>query len=334
MKSTQAYNNARIVEVEQRRTELDLYNDFERETLKRVFQEEYSSNLKTYDLIDHIDHVAAEYDLSDSTTYWALRKGLHSFACQHRALINGAVGERRAYNAIKHAFVEKRVLSNISLEYEGETVEIDFLVFTEAGAFFIEAKNYARDLTVAEDGSFKNPEGKPYNSYNIGERMSASKYIVNAIIKERLRDVPEMPFFTVLLNASRVASVINHFPLVDLCTLGEISAYIESYANVRTLSISEIDALERLFISEAIIAKPMRPESFDSIASGLDDFIQLIESSMRANSEKAEVLENRRTYEVGQRNRAIGYPNAREIIVCAASLIVGAVGGYVFAKRA
>lgn len=54
------------------KTTLDYYNEFEQTTLKKVFQDAYSKNLKTYDLIDHIDHMASEYDLTQSPSYWSL----------------------------------------------------------------------------------------------------------------------------------------------------------------------------------------------------------------------------------------------------------------------
>lgn len=51
------------------KTTLDYYNEFEQTILKKVFQDTYSKNLKTYDLIDHIDHMASEYDLTQSPSY-------------------------------------------------------------------------------------------------------------------------------------------------------------------------------------------------------------------------------------------------------------------------
>lgn len=168
------------------KTTLDYYNEFEQTILKKVFQDTYSKNLKTYDLIDHIDHMASEYDLTQRPSYWSIRTALRGFSGHHRALINGSVGERRALNAIKHASSQKRVLSNLRLEHDGELIEIDYVVITQAGIFCTEVKNYSHDLFISSDGAFKNSEGESYNDYNIGERMSANKYVLNAILSERL----------------------------------------------------------------------------------------------------------------------------------------------------
>ena len=210
------------------KTTLDYYNEFEQTILKKVFQDTYSKNLKTYDLIDHIDHMASEYDLTQRPSYWSIRTALRGFSGHHRALINGSVGERRALNAIKHASSRKRVLSNLRLEHDGELIEIDYVVITQAGIFCTEVKNYSHDLFISSDGAFKNSEGESYNDYNIGERMSANKYVLNAILSERLEGDFNTGMFCVLLNASRAATIRNYFPHIDLCSLGDIATYIDS----------------------------------------------------------------------------------------------------------
>ena len=209
------------------KTTLDYYNEFEQTILKKVFQDTYSKNLKTYDLIDHIDYMASEYGLTQSPSYWSIRAALRGFSGHHRALINGSVGERRALNAIKHASSRKRVLSNVRLEHDSELIEIDYVVITQAGIFCIEVKNYSHDLFISSDGAFKNSEGESYNDYNIGERMSANKFVLNAILSERLEGGFNTGVFCVLLNASRAASIRNHFPHIDLCSLGNIATYID-----------------------------------------------------------------------------------------------------------
>ena len=311
---------------------LDLYNDFEQKILRKVFQDEYSKNLKTYDLIGHMDHMAAEYNISDSQHYWSARTALKEFSAQHRALINGAVGERRAYNAIKHASCHKRIISNVRLEHDGELVEIDFVVITKAGIFCIEVKNYAYDLLVSADGSFKNHKGESYNNYNIGERMSADQYILDAVISNQIGDDYGPKPFGILLNASRSANVTNLFPYIDLCSLGNISAHIDSASlDASALSESLIDKIAECIEKSMLPQSETNPECFHSVSEKLDAFIAEIEMAVCLDEKIP--IETAKT-EQGPTKRLPSKKglSLREAGICACSLLIGAAGGFAFSK--
>ena len=266
------------------KTTLDYYNEFEQTILKKVFQDAYRNNLKTYDLIDHIDHMASEYDLTQSPSYWSIRTALRRFSGHHRALINGSVGERRALNAIKHASSRKRVLPNVRLEHDGELIEIDYVAITQAGIFCIEVKNYSYDLFISSDGAFRNSEGESYNDYNIGERMSANKYVLGAILSERLEGGFNTGMFCVLLNASRAANIRNKFPHIDLCSLGNVATYIDSVSIEGNYPTdSRIDEIAECIESARYEFAETQPYDFIMISEKLNSFISEIENAVQVD---------------------------------------------------
>lgn len=314
------------------KTTLDYYNEFEQTILKKVFQDTYSKNLKTFDLIDHIDHMASEYDLTQSPSYWSIRTALRGFSGHHRALINGSVGERRVLNAIKHASSRKRVLSNVRLERDGELIEIDYVVITQAGIFCIEVKNYSHDLFISSDGSFKNSEGESYNDYNIGERMSANKYVLNAILSERLEGGSNTDVFCVLLNASLAASIRNYFPHIDLCSLGNIATYIDSVSiEGNCLTDSHIDKIAECIESARYEFTETQPKDFIMISEKLNSFISEIDNAVQADiGNRIQTKDTDEAQVAGAvKRRIIPYQEAE---ICACSLAVGVICGAVFSR--
>lgn len=314
------------------KTTLDYYNEFEQTILKKVFQDTYSKNLKTYDLIDHIDHMASEYDLTQSPSYWSIRTALQGFSGHHRALINGSVGERRALNAIKHASSRKRVLPNVRLEHDGELIEIDYVVITQAGIFCIEVKNYSHDLFISSDGAFKNNEGESYNDYNISERMSANKYVLNAVLSERLEGDFNTDMFCVLLNASRAASIRNYFPHIDLCSLGNVATYIDSVSiEGNYLTDSRIDEIADCIESARYEFAETQPKDFNMISEKLNSFISEIDNAVQADIDNRIQTKAAEEAQVASTVKPRIIP-LREAGICACSLVVGAICGAVFSK--
>lgn len=74
---------------------LERHNAFEQEVCRTVFQDKYSSSVKTYHVIDHLVSRGEELELMDVPSYLAAIEALKRFSSYHAGLIRGFAGERR-----------------------------------------------------------------------------------------------------------------------------------------------------------------------------------------------------------------------------------------------
>ena len=68
---------------------LERHNAFEQEVCRTVFQDKYSSSVKTYHVIDHLISRGEELELMDVPSYLAAIEALKRFSSYHAGLIGG-----------------------------------------------------------------------------------------------------------------------------------------------------------------------------------------------------------------------------------------------------
>ena len=69
-------------------------------------------------------------------------------------LKSGIVGEKRVVFELQNSHYPLVFLHDLSLEHEGATAQVDFLVISPSNAFVLECKNLVGDIEVQHDGTF------------------------------------------------------------------------------------------------------------------------------------------------------------------------------------
>ena len=151
---------------------LERHNDFEQAICRTVFQDKYSSSVKTYHVIDHLIARGEELGLMGVPSYLAAIEALKRFSSYHAGLIRGFAGERRVFYAIKHVGSGFEQLVNAELDYEGEHDEFDQILVSRQGLVIVEVKNYSSSAAIGSDGilRFEDESGR---MRKVGERMAS-----------------------------------------------------------------------------------------------------------------------------------------------------------------
>lgn len=71
-----------------------------------------------------------------------------------RAIRAGIAGEERILFELRHSHMDMIVLQDLTLEHEGLTAQIDFLVLTRQRFFILECKNLYGNIEITEHGDF------------------------------------------------------------------------------------------------------------------------------------------------------------------------------------
>lgn len=115
-----------------------LYNTFVLET----------PNFHSYITSDAFETLIQNYD--------NYLESLKSFNIDKKGTFIGAEGERQVYNELKFFTNNMKILQNIRLEVNGESIESDLIVICNQGIFIIEVKNLGStgkyNITVERDG--------------------------------------------------------------------------------------------------------------------------------------------------------------------------------------
>lgn len=205
---------------------LDRCNAFERAICRMVFQDKYSSSVKTYHVIDHLASRGEELGLMSSSGYLAAIEALKRFSSYHAKLIRGFAGERRAFYAVKHAMSDAERLVNLELDYEGEHNEFDQILITRQGLRVIEVKNYSSSATVGTDGILRLDNGSG-RAWNLGERMASKCYAMRQIASGAIgRDIADERIVPLLVNANERSSVKSEFEGIAIEGTGSIGRRI------------------------------------------------------------------------------------------------------------
>lgn len=206
---------------------LERHNDLEQAICRTVFQDKYSSSVKTYHVIDHLVARGEELGLMGAPSYLAAIEALKRFSSYHAGLIRGFAGERRGFYAIKHVESGFEQLVNAELDYEGEHDEFDQILVSRQGLVIVEVKNYSSSAAIGSDGILRFEDGSG-RMRNVGERMESKRYVLRKVASDAIgRELPDAGIVSLVVNANEKASIRNDSDRVEVQSTGSIARRVE-----------------------------------------------------------------------------------------------------------
>lgn len=206
---------------------LERHNDFEQAICRTVFQDKYSSSVKTYHVIDHLIARGEELGLMGVPSYLAAIEALKRFSSYHAGLIRGFAGERRVFYAIKHVGSGFEQLVNAELDYEGEHDEFDQILVSRQGLVIVEVKNYSSSAAIGSDGilRFEDESGR---MRKVGERMASKRYVLREVVSNAIgRELSDERIVSLVVNANEKTFIRNDSDRVEVQSTGSIARRVE-----------------------------------------------------------------------------------------------------------
>ena len=256
---------------------------FEQELLRRVFQDEYRDNLRLFDLIRHLEHIALDRSFYDSEVFSELINGLKELRFLIASNINGDKGERRARCVLEWLPIDHEVIYGLQLVCDGRVDEYDAIVITVDGIFVVEVKYSACDMVIDRLGNLRSKTRTRHGVYNIGERMQSKEFTLWKILQESELEIDRAQIHGVLLYANNDSDIDDRFGRVKVCRCGDINYYICDYNS----SEREVDHESIRRIAEAL-SQAGTPASFapDIDLDGLREDFETVLAMIEDRSEK------------------------------------------------
>lgn len=311
-------------------TLLEQHNDLEQAICRTVFQDKYSTSVKTYHVIDHLISRGTELGLMEVPAYLAAIEALRKFCSYHAGLIRGFAGERRVFYAVKHIGFGFEQLVNAELDYEGEHDEFDQILVSRQGLVIIEVKNYSASATIGKDGILRF-EYEGGRTCDIGERMASKRYVLHEIASKAIgRDLPADEIVSLVVNANEKVSVRNNYDELEVQSVsGLVKRIGELLGGDDVMGAEDVSAIKAA-IEAAHHPVEIEPEvDFEYVSAALHEALALVAQTSvdKENSEEADLaqaLDNVAFTEDHVRRPSIAFTSGVTM------LFVGLVSGYVF----
>lgn len=309
-------------------TLLEQHNDFEQAICRTVFQDKYSTSVKTYHVIDHLVSRGKELGLTEVPAYLAAVEALRRFCSYHAGLIRGFAGERRVFYAVKHIGFDFEQLVNAELDYEGEHDEFDQILVSRQGLVIIEVKNYSTSATIGRDGILRF-EYEGGRTCDIGERMASKRYVLHEVVSKAIgRDLPDDGIVSLIVNANERTSVWNNSDELEVQSVGGLVNRIgKLLKGDEVLGAEDVSSIKAA-IEAAHHPVEIEPEvDFEYVSAALHEALALIAQSTN-DKEKSEepalapAIDNVVFTEDHAQGPSIAFASG------AAMLLVGLAGGY------
>lgn len=201
---------------------VDKYKCIEEVFLREVFNENYSSNMDTRNLIAHFRDVAAQYDLTFSREYIRVIDALTLLSATIGSLKNGAKGEMRVRQSLERINGKGRVLKNIYLETSAGNAEYDLIVITKKGVFIIEVKYSKSPTYIDHMGNFRHADGTGNPNYNIADALDRKEYILYESLTAELQTMfPRERIHSYLVVIGNTV-VENKCRNISVCSSGSV----------------------------------------------------------------------------------------------------------------
>lgn len=310
-------------------TLLEQHNDLEQVICRTVFQDKYSTSVKTYHVIDHLISRGTELGLMEVPAYLAAIEALRKFCSYHAGLIRGFAGERRVFYAVKHIGFGFEQLVNAELDYEGEHDEFDQILVSRQGLVIIEVKNYSASATIGKDGILRF-EYEGGRTCDIGERMASKRYVLHEIASKAIgRDLPADEIVSLVVNANEKVSVRNNYDELEVQSVGGLVNRIRKLLKGDEVLGDEDVSSIKAAIETAHHPVEIEPEvDFEYVSTALHEALTLIAQSTDDKEESEEP-----TLAPAFENVVSTEDHAQEPFIAfvsgVAMLLVGLAGGYV-----
>jgi hypothetical protein len=306
-------------------------NDFERAICKTVYQEKYSSSVKTYHVVNELESRGKELGLTEVASYKAAIEALKGFSSYHAGLIKGFAGERRAFYAVKHAVPEGSQFTNVELDFEGEHNEYDQILITNQCLIIIEVKNFSSSGVIDRDGFIRFGTGSN-RACNIGERLSSKRYVLRKVVSNALRrDIDDRKIMSIVVNSNERSAIESRFEGVDIRTTGNIGWRIGELAECESVfSDEELSAIGDAIQRSHHPAEFSPDVDFDYISAALHEALSLIDrTSKDAEQDLAQTSPSENDSDgVGFAPQRPNWMRPSAVAAFVASFAIGAIGGY------
>ena len=296
---------------------LERHNDFEQAICRTVFQDKYSSSVKTYHVIDHLIARGEELGLMGVPSYLAAIEALKRFSSYHAGLIRGFAGERRVFYAIKHVGSGFEQLVNAELDYEGEHDEFDQILVSRQGLVIVEVKNYSSSAAIGSDGILRFEDGSG-RMRNVGERMASKRYVLREVVSNAIgRELPDERIVSLVVNANEKTFIRNDSDRVEELLRGD-----------EVLGAEDVSAIKAA-LEAAHHPIEIEPEiDFEYVSATLHEALSLIARSVAEEKEGEDFARvsapESETCSVSQARRP-----SPALVSGAVALLLGLAGGYV-----
>lgn len=308
---------------------LERHNAFEQEVCRTVFQDKYSSSVKTYHVIDHLISRGEELGLMDAPSYLAAIEALKRFSSYHAGLIRGFAGERRVFYAIKHVGCGFEQLVNAELDYEGEHDEFDQILVSRQGLVIVEVKNYSSSAAIGSDGILRFEDGSG-RMLNVGERMASKHFVLRKVASEAIgRELPNEGIVSLIVNANEKTSIRNDSDRVEVQSTGSIARRVEELLRGdEVLGPEEVSAIKAA-LEAAHHPAEIEPEiDFEYVSATLHEALSLIARSVEEEEEGEDFA--RMSVPEGEACSVVhAWRPSPAFVTGVASLLLGLAGGYV-----
>ena len=276
-KADEMYTNQQLV---------DVLKEFQNALVKGVFEKTHAENLRGKDLLVHLEALAKEYGLDQTSTFLRLKSNLNELGYTIGSYIKGLNGERVARKALKLLSLDKsvKVLYNVQLEDEDAEAEYDAIAITPYGLFVIEVKNWGPSVVITQDGILKKDDDREI-TYDLAGRMS----IKQALLKEYIGDSFPKHYQSILMFPDDRVKVENHYNGVLVCCGGGISYKIQEFtAGEDSLTAEQIMNIEQTIRAHHVVKKAPSPVNCDEIIEDYAVLMARIEDASAVAQEKEE----------------------------------------------
>ncbi len=276
-KADEMYTNQQLV---------DVLKEFQNALVKGVFEKTHAENLRGKDLLVHLEALAREYRLDQTSSFLRLKSNLNELGYTIGSYIKGLNGERVARKALKLLSLDKsvKVLYNVQLEDEDAEAEYDAIAITPYGLFVIEVKNWGPSVVITQDGILKKDDDREI-TYDLAGRMS----IKQALLKEYIGDSFPKHYQSILMFPDDRVKVENHFNGVLVCCGGGISYKIQEFtAGEDSLTAEQIMNIEQTIRAHHVVKKAPSPVNCDEIIEDYAVLMAQIEDASAAAQGKEE----------------------------------------------
>lgn len=327
---------------------VDVLKEFQNALVKGVFEKTHAENMRGKDLLVHLEALAKEYGLDQTSAFLRLKSNLNDLGYTIGSYIKGLNGERVARKALKLLSLDKsvKILYNVQLEDEDAEAEYDAIAITPYGLFVVEVKNWGPSVVITQDGILKKDDDREI-TYDLAGRMS----IKQALLKEYIGDSFPKHYQSILMFPDDRVKVKNHYNGVLVCCGGGISYKIQEFtAGEDSLTAEQIMNIEQTIRAHHVVKKASSPVDCDEIIEDYAVLMAQIEdaSAVAQGKEEPDICTSAQekgtdktpiTQRVKRLNKINGFPHAgwKKTITRVASAAVVAVpaflGGLWFMKK-
>lgn len=228
--------------------------NLQEQMVKVVFNDEHAknANLRIWDVIKHIQNLNEQKGIIEDSQINEITECCKYIGNRICAEITGISGEKKAFYCLKNIICKKFLIQNVELSKEGINTEIDDIVITEKGIYIIEVKNTSKDVKIDSAGNYYRKiygtDGNDYQlKYNMAEKMTYKEILLKELMEE---EGIHTNVSSILVFTNNGMEIINEYPHIRHCLLGQLSHLIEDDSTPKSLTYEQMQNIYNLINSK------------------------------------------------------------------------------------